>query len=111
MQIDDSPETNSPKTNSPETWILRRKIRFEGLRWFASFAAALITAIWVFDATAGAAQRVSRLMEMARPACIHSGITNEELHDLVERELEASASKKDAFRAVVTRCQGKPRAV
>jgi hypothetical protein len=70
----------------------------------------MITAIGVFDATAGAAQRVARIMEMARPACDHTGITNEELHDLVRQEVEAGTSKGDAVRTVVTLCQAKLRA-
>jgi hypothetical protein len=99
MQIDNSPEAPF----SPLTF------RSDGLRWLACITAALITAMCVFDTTAGAAQRVARLMEMARPACNHSGITNEELHDLVWHEVEAGTNKKDALRAVVIRCQTKLR--
>ncbi|MFI5012964.1 MAG: hypothetical protein ACHQAY_11520 [Hyphomicrobiales bacterium] len=80
-----------------------------GLRWLTSVAAAIITAAWVFDTTAGAAQRLAWLMERARPACLHGGITNEELHDLAARELETSTSKKDALRSVVALCQAKLR--
>jgi hypothetical protein len=59
--------------------------------------------------TAGAAQREARLMEMARPACAHSGITNDELRHAVRGELEAGTNKKDALSNVVTLCQAKPR--
>jgi hypothetical protein len=95
--------------NSPETPSFRRIFRSDGPRWLASFGAALFTGIWVFDTTAGAAQRVARLMDMARPACIHSGITNEELHEVVTHALVGGSSKKDALRAVVTLCQTKLR--
>jgi hypothetical protein len=56
-----------------------------------------------------AAQREARLMEMARPACAHSGITNDELRHAVRGELEAGTNKKDALSNVVTLCQAKPR--
>jgi hypothetical protein len=89
--------------NSPEP-IFRLSWSY-GLRWLTSVAAAVVTGIWAFDTTAGAAQRVAWLMEKARPACIHSGITNGELHDLASLQLQASGSKKDALRTVVTLCQ------
>ena len=57
--------------------------------------------------TASAAQREARLVEMARPACFHIGITNHDLHQLVRYEIQAGASKRDTFRAVVTLCQAK----
>ena len=94
--------------NSLEPLLFRLSWSY-GLRWLTSVAAAIVTAIGVFDTTAGAGQRVAWLMERARPACIHSGITNEELHDLVRVELQASGSKKDALRTVVTLCQTKLR--
>ncbi|SDR63919.1 hypothetical protein SAMN05519103_09182 [Rhizobiales bacterium GAS113] len=59
--------------------------------------------------TASAAQREARLMEMARPACIHSGITNDELRHAVRGELEAGTNKKDALRTIVTLCQANAR--
>ena len=77
------------------------------LRWLTSIAAAVITAILVFDATAGAAQRMAWLIEKARPACTHSGITNAELHALASEELDLRTSKKDALRALVTLCQAR----
>jgi hypothetical protein len=86
--------------------FLRRIFRSGGLRWLTSIGAALITAVWVLDTTAGAAQR-AWLMERARPACIHGSITNEELDHMVRHELEAGASKKDTLRTVVTLCQAK----
>lgn len=84
---------------------LRRSAGAEGFGWIASLVAAFLTAVWVFDSTAGAAQRVARLMEMARPACNHTHISNEELHDLAQRELAVSASKSDALQAIVMRCR------
>jgi hypothetical protein len=81
-----------------------------GIRWLASLAGAAVTAVWVFDTTAGAYQRAAWLMERARPACVHSSIGNEELHRVVEQELEANGSKKDALRAIVARCQSNLRA-
>jgi hypothetical protein len=86
--------------------LFRRIFRSGGLRWLASIGAALITAVWVLDTTAGAAQR-AWLMERARPACFHGGITNEELDHMVRHELEAGASKKDALHTVVTLCRAK----
>ncbi len=53
---------------------------------------------------ARAAQREARLVEMARPACDHAGLTNRELHRLVRSEYQAGADKKDAFYAVLERC-------
>ncbi|SDR59457.1 hypothetical protein SAMN05519103_06427 [Rhizobiales bacterium GAS113] len=59
--------------------------------------------------TASAAQREARLMEMARPVCIHSGITNDELRHAVRGELEAGTNKKNALRTIVTLCQANAR--
>jgi len=81
-----------------------------GLRWLTSLGGAAFTALCVLDATAGANQRLAWLMERARPACIHSRISNKELHSYAKRELDASGSKKDALRALVTLCQATPRA-
>jgi hypothetical protein len=50
-------------------------------------------------------QRESRLMEMARPACIHAGTTNKELRRLVESEFAFGTSKEHALHAVVALCQ------
>jgi hypothetical protein len=82
----------------------------KALRWLTSVAAAIICGTWVFDVTALAALRESRLMEMARPACTHSAITNEELRNLVRHEVEGGASKKDALGTLVAVCRAKPRA-
>lgn len=95
--------------NSPEAPFSPLTFRSDELRWFACIMASLITAMCVFDTTAGAAQRVARLMEMARPACDHSAIANKELRDLVWHEVEAGTSKKDALRAIVIRCLTKIR--
>ena len=84
---------------------LRRKAGAEGLGWIASLVASFLTAVWVFDSTAGAAQRVARLMEMARPACSHTRISNEDLHDLVQHELAVSASKSEALQAIIAQCR------
>ena len=59
--------------------------------------------------TANAAQREARLMEMARPACIHSGITNGELRGAVRGELKAGTNKIDALSNVLALCQSKSR--
>ncbi|SEF03450.1 hypothetical protein SAMN05519104_7972 [Rhizobiales bacterium GAS188] len=47
--------------------------------------------------TASAAHCKARLVEMAGPACDHTGTTNEELHRLVRHEYRVGASKKEAF--------------
>jgi hypothetical protein len=82
------------------------------LRWLASVFAAVITAAWVFNTTAGAAQRLAWLMERARPACMHNGMSNEELHTVAEYELGVARSRHDALRAVISVCEarfGSPR--
>jgi len=94
-----------PFGNSLEARLFRGS---GGLRWLGSVAAGLISGIWVFDITAIAAQRESRLMEMARPAC-HSSVTNEELRNLVRDQLGSGVSKKDALRTVLSLCQTKTR--
>jgi hypothetical protein len=94
--------------NSREAPGFWRTIRSDGLRWLASFAAALLTAIWVVNLPPEQLSR--RLTETARPAYIHGGITSEEQQDLVTHELEGGTSKKAAHRPVVTRCQDKLRA-
>jgi hypothetical protein len=96
---------------STEAPLFRKRPRSDGLRWFVSIIAALISAIWVFTMTAKAAQREARLMEMARPECIHSGVTNRELRHLVRGEIEAGTEEQEAVRSVVTLCQAKLRAV
>jgi hypothetical protein len=64
---------------------------FEGwsyrLRLLAAIGAAVTTAAWVFDTTAGAAQQLAWLMERARPACMHGRMSNEELHSVAVYEL------------------------
>ena len=49
-------------------------------------------------------------MENARPACLHSSLSNEELHQVAEQELAASPSKKDALRNIIDHCQASLRA-
>ena len=78
-----------------------------GFRWLASITAAMITAALVFDATAGAAQRMAWLIERARPACAHSGMTNAEIHGLAGQELEARIDKREALRSLVALCQAR----
>jgi hypothetical protein len=94
---------------SAQAPLLRTTPRSDALRWFVSVTAALISAIWVCGMTARAAQREARLVEMARPDCIHSGITNKELRHLVRGEIEAGTDERDAVRTVVTFCQAKQR--
>jgi len=69
---------------------LRRKAGAEGLGWIASLVASFLTAVWVFDSTAGAA---------------HTSISNEDLHDLVQHELAVSASKSEALQAIIAQCR------
>jgi hypothetical protein len=78
-------------------------------RWLASLTGAALTAVWVFDTTAGAHQ-LAWLMERARPACLHSSLSNEELHQVAEQQLAASPSKRDALRNVIGHCQANLRA-
>ena len=88
---------------------LREAPRSDALRWFVSITAALIAAIWVCGMTARAAQREARLVEMARPDCIHSGVTNKELRHLVRGEVDAASDENEAVRSVVNLCQAKQR--
>ena len=39
-------------------------------------------------------------------ACLHSGLSNGELHQVAEKELAASPSKKHALRNIIDHCQG-----
>jgi 8-oxo-dGTP pyrophosphatase MutT (NUDIX family) len=55
--------------------------------------------------SAKAAQRESRLVEMARPACGHTAMTNEELHRLVRNEYNTGTDKQNTLRSVVALCQ------
>lgn len=96
--------------NPLETPLFRGTLRSKGFPRLASISAGLICGICVFDITAMAALRESRLMEMARPACIHSKITNEDLRHLVRHELQAGSSKKDVVRTVVSLCEANSRA-
>jgi hypothetical protein len=59
--------------------------------------------------TAKAGQRESRLMEMARPACTHTAITNEELRRFVRNEYNTGTDKQNTLRTVVALCQANPR--
>jgi hypothetical protein len=61
--------------------------------------------------SAKAAQRESRLVEMARPACGHTGITNEELRRFVRNEYNTGTDKQNTLRTVVALCQANPRAL
>lgn len=88
---------------------LRKAPRSDALRWFVSITAALIAAIWVCGMTARAAQREARLVEMARPDCIHSGVTNKELRHLIRGKVDAGRDEKEAVRSVVNLCQAKQR--
>ncbi len=92
-----------------EALHFRKAPKSDALRWFVSITAALIAAIWVCGLTARAAQREARLVEMARPDCIHNGVTNKELRHLVRGEVEAGSDEKDAVRTVVNLCQAKQR--
>ena len=90
---------------------LRAVPKSDALRWFVSITAALISAIWVCGMTARAAQREARLVEMARPDCIHSGVTNKELRHLVRGEMDAGTDEREAVRSVVILCQAKQKGV
>jgi hypothetical protein len=59
--------------------------------------------------TAKAGQRESRMVEMARPACNHTAITNEELRRLVRNEYNTGTDKQNTLRSVVVLCQANPR--
>ena len=94
---------------SAEAPPFRPAQRSDALRWSVSITAALISAIWVGMLTATASQREARLVDLARPDCIHSGVTNKELRHLVRGEMEASTDEKQTVRSVVTICQAKLR--
>jgi hypothetical protein len=80
----------------PKHWLIVTLFVTVGL---AASASAM------FIIAAKAAQSEARLMEMARPACAHTGITNKELSRIVRSEYKVGASKKDTLRAIVTLCQ------
>jgi hypothetical protein len=94
---------------SAEAPLFRTAPRSDALRWFVSITAALISALWVCSMTAKAAQREARLVDMARPDCIHSGVTNKELRHLVRGEIGTGTNEEDAVRTVVNLCQAKLR--
>jgi len=94
---------------SAEAPHFRTAPRSDALRWSVSIAAALISALWVGVLTAKASQKEARLVEMARPDCIHSGVTNKELRHLVRGEMEAGTDERETVRSVVTICQAKSR--
>ena len=76
----------------------------------AGTLAAVLLAIVVtgrFLTSSRAAQREARLVEIARPDCIHAGATNAELHRLVRSQYRSGVSKKDALMAVITICKSK----
>jgi len=51
------------------------------------------------------AHRVARLMEIARPACLHLGIQNKDLRRIVRQELRAGSSTEDIVHAITSACQ------
>lgn len=90
----------------------RYRSLWEGPRYSRAIAWLIVVAIAASGSappvvTARATQREARLVEMARPACDHTGTTNDELHHLVRYEYKVGASKKEALLAVVTLCMAK----
>ena len=51
------------------------------------------------------AHRVARLVEIARPACLHLGIQNKDLRRIVRQELRAGSSTEDIVHAITSACQ------
>jgi hypothetical protein len=66
--------------------------------------AALIVSGGSLVALAGA-NRVARLVEIARPACLHLGIQNKDLRRIVRHALRAGSSTKDVVYAITSACQ------
>ena len=77
------------------------------LAWVFAIAVAS-SASGFLGLTALAAQREVRLVEMARPACDHTGTTNRELRHLVRAQYQAGVSKKEALASVVAHCLSNP---
>jgi hypothetical protein len=91
----------------PRGWKGRRLSL--AIAWMVALVAASSSST-LLVISARAAQREARLVEMARPACDHAGITNRELHHLVRSEYGSKITKKDALNAVVERCMSKRQA-
>jgi hypothetical protein len=51
------------------------------------------------------AHRVARLMEIARPACLHLGIQGKDLGRIVRHELRDGSSTEDVVHAITSACQ------
>jgi hypothetical protein len=51
------------------------------------------------------AHRVARLVEIARPFCLHLGLQNKDLRRIVRHELRAGSSTEDVVRAITSTCQ------
>ncbi|SED75989.1 hypothetical protein SAMN05444161_3935 [Rhizobiales bacterium GAS191] len=97
----------SPKEGSREG--ARQGPRYSrAIAWLA-VAAIATSGSSALVIVARGAQREARLVEMARPACDHAGITNEELHRLVKYGYRSGASKKEALQTVISLCREKPK--
>jgi hypothetical protein len=89
--------------------------RVQGLRQSLRLSRAITSGLLVVTITGSAgsvlafrtsgAHRQDRLVEIARPACDHAYTSNQDLHHLVGRQLQAGASTQDALRIVVAQCQ------
>ena len=65
--------------------------------------AGAISLVLLFAARAS--QREARFMELVRPSCEHTSISNEELHRLVRSEYKPGTSKLEALQWVATLCR------
>ena len=92
-----------------ELCMLEAPRRSQIIAWSVT-AGLAVTMSLVLLLAARAAQREARFVELVRPRCAHTGLTNEELHRLVRSEFKPGASKPQALLAVSTLCEDRHRA-
>ena len=88
--------------------VMNTRFLWEGAVIPRALAMLVVAALGVAGASLVAsadAHRVARLMEIARPACLHLGIQNKDLRRIVSHELRAGSSQEDVVQAITSRCQ------
>jgi hypothetical protein len=94
--------SDEPRTGRDGLHRNRRNVyRGAGL---AMACAALVT-VSVTAMRASAAQRETRLMELARPHCGRDAMTNKHLHQIVHHASALTDSKHDAFHLIIAVCR------
>jgi hypothetical protein len=115
--IGESRPLASSRGNSPQAPSLRARLRAGRNAHFiwkdvvipralaVLFVAALGASAGSLAALAGKAHRLVRLVEIARPACLHVALENKDLHRIVRHELRTGSSTKYVVSAVTSLCQ------